>query len=54
MWSREEIQQAASMWRTVADGIARGEVFEDDEDADYQKGLSEGYASALEMVLRGE
>jgi hypothetical protein len=36
----------------MADAIAGG-LMAGQADEEYQKGLSEGYASALEMVLRG-
>lgn len=49
--SEEEIRSAAFHWRAVADNARM--IFEGQPDAEYQRGLSEGYASALEMVLRG-
>lgn len=50
MWSEGEIRKAAFNWRAVAD--AAPAIFAKAPDLDYQRGLSEGYASALEMVLR--
>lgn len=48
MWSEDGIRAAATNWRAVANGI-------DDIDPNpYQHGLAEGYASALEMVLRDQ
>lgn len=51
MMSETEIRSAAFNWRAVAEGIKNG-IFKGQEDEDYQRGLAEGYASALEMVLR--
>lgn len=49
--SELEIRMAAAMWRMMADSIAGG-VMKGQPDEQYEKGMSEGYASALEMVLR--
>lgn len=51
MLNEEEIRKAAFNWRAVADNAAT--IFKGQPDAEYQRGLAEGYASALEMVLRG-
>jgi hypothetical protein len=53
MLSEDEVQSAAANWRAVADAIQSGALFKGEPDQEYQRGLSEGYASALEMVLKG-
>lgn len=49
MMSEAEIEVAAQNWRAAA------KVLHDEpqEDSRWSEGLAEGYASALEMVLRG-
>ena len=47
MWSEQKIQAAARNWRAAANGMPL--IAPNDR---YQQGLAEGYASALEMVLR--
>lgn len=47
MMSEREIEMAAMVWRAAA------QVIKDDEENRWSAGLAEGYASALEMVLRG-
>lgn len=49
--SEEELRDAAMHWRAVAN--AASIIFDGESDKEYQRGLCEGYAGALEMVLRG-
>lgn len=51
MWNETEVQSAAFNWRAVADKART--IYAGADDADYMRGLAEGYANALEMVLRG-
>lgn len=51
MMSEDEVREAQFPWRAVADTMRESPEWFDDND--YQRGLAEGYASALEMVLRG-
>lgn len=50
MMTETEIEEALFPWRAVADTVRENPELFDDL---YQWGLAEGYASALEMVLRG-
>ena len=45
-----DIVSAARNWRAVADNAR--EIFAGQDDIEYQRGLADGYACALEMVLR--
>lgn len=48
MMSQTEIEHAAWMWRSAAKVLADDEEVTDT----WSAGLAEGYAAALEMVLR--
>jgi hypothetical protein len=50
MWSEAEVRSAAANWRAVADNAKS--IYEGYPDAEYMRGLAEGYAGALEMTLR--
>jgi hypothetical protein len=52
MLSESETRTAATNWRAVADNART--IYEGQPDSEYMRGLAEGYAGALEMVLRGD
>lgn len=49
MMTEAQIEEALFPWRAVANAMDNNRELYDD----YSRGLAEGYASALEMVLRG-
>lgn len=56
MMSEEEIRRAAFNWRAVADALKMG-LEAGGKKSEFKKAdvaLADGYASALEMVLRGD
>ena len=50
MWSESEIRDASLAWRAVAEVYRENQGLE--EVGEYAAGMAEGYASALEMILR--
>lgn len=48
MMTEEEVRAAQFNWRAVADALWGAAELDG-----YQRGLAEGYACALDMVLRG-
>lgn len=51
MWSKSQIERAAINWRAVADVLAN-EIEQGYSMDEFRAGMTEGYASALEMILR--
>lgn len=52
MRSEDWVKSAAFQWRAVADNAPL--IYKGEPDYDYMRGLADGYAGALEMVLREE
>lgn len=52
MWSESQIRRAAEIWRSASNALET--LSDSSEVSDWRRGLAEGYAAALEMVLGEE